>query len=68
MEKHFGNSIERGLFHIERKKELLRTEQTKKDAGIHSDDTVAVQSDLFSVEGACYELALFLLRKKQSEQ
>ena len=66
MEQNFGNSIERGLFHIERQKKLMSTEMEKEGRQIESDDTVATSSDLFTVEGCCYEKALFLLKKKHT--
>lgn len=66
MEQHFGNSIERGLFHIERQKKLLSTEMEKQKREIESDDCPTAPSDLFTVEGCCYELALYLLKKREA--
>lgn len=64
MERHFGNKIEESLFQIEKLRRQLSTEQKKKEQNISSDDKVSVHGDLFTVEGCCYELALFLLQNK----
>jgi len=68
MEKNFGNSIEEGLFKIEKNKKMICTEFKKKEKSICSDDRIVAQSDPFTIEGCCYELAVFLLKNKKSEQ
>lgn len=64
MELNFGNVIEEGLFKIEKNKKMISTENKKKQKEIESDDQVAVGSDPFTLEGCCFELALYLLQHK----
>ena len=64
MESNFGNTIEDGLFRIEKGQQMILTETKKREKDISSDDRIAVQSDLFTVEGCCYELAVFLMKNR----
>lgn len=68
MEQHFQNKIEEGLFKIEKNKKMMLTENKKKMMNIDSDNHLLTQSDTFSIEGCCYELAVFLLKNRTKKE
>ena len=67
MESNFGNVIEEGLFKIEKIKKMIMTESKKKENKVASDDKIYTQSDPFTVEGCCYELAIFMLKNRPTK-
>ena len=64
METHFQDRIENGLFMIEKERRRVSRNQRKREIGCDTDDAVWDESDLFTVEGCCYALALYLLKQR----
>jgi len=63
----FQNKLEESLVLIQKhQKNILRSREKENKTGETSDE-IWKESDLFTADGCCYALALFLFNKSQAE-